>query len=552
MTSLKKKAIFLPIIALLLIALVVANVIVSQYARVISRFLGGMSGDELQLTDSEQTALAESDALCQEMGEDSFVLLKNKDNALPLSSDVTNINVFGYGATDNGFLLRGVGSGSSTISNSAKVTLLTALKDAGFNVNEKVLAKYNGLTGVRPNSPNSSNVYSLNEPDVSVFGDVIDEAKTFSDVALFVLSRDGGENVGEIPSSYLKITAKEQATLNYLHQNFGTVIVLLNTTNTMHCGFLEDDTVDACLFVGITGQSAARAIPSILRGYKTEDGKTVDVYPSGKTSDTYVYSPTYDPTWANREPSSKSIQYAEDIYFGYKWYETADAEGFFDDVTNEYGSGYDGVVQFPFGYGLSYTSFKWTIKEISVSTGNTITEDTEFTIKVNVENTGLYPGKDVVQLYYTPTYVKGGIEKADVNLIDFAKTAELQPGQAQDVTLTCTAYELASYDCYDKNDNGYAVYEIDAGTFTLSLRTDAHTLADCGGREEMSYYTNEIIFDTDPTTDGEISNRLTGDSAYAGVPIDGSTAGITTKYLTRDNFKYSFPKTNSPTPNGSV
>lgn len=528
-------------------ALIAGNVMAKTWEKQITNVLCG-TGERLEGTDVTE-ALAESDKLCQKISEDSITLLKN-DGSLPLSSDTTNINLFGYGATDQGFLLKGIGSGSSTISNKKKYSLVKALEEEGFEVNKDVLAVYDGLTGVRPSNPDWSNVYNLNEPSVTKFDDLWDSAKEFSDVAIFVISRDGGENVGEIPKTqngnsdktYLEITTKEQEMLDLLKNKFGTVIVLLNTTNTMHTGFLEDDGISAALNVGILGQSGARAIGKVLNG---------TVNPSGKITDIMTYSPEYDPTFANNEARSGNITYAEDIYYGYKWYETADEENYFSEVNNTYGEGYDGIVQYPFGHGLSYTDFEQTIKSVSLNPGSSLEEDSEITVTVTVKNIGDVAGKDIVQLYYTAPYIDGEIEKSSINLLEFAKTALIPAGQSQDVELTFTTYDLASYDCYDKNGNTHSTYELDQGQYQIKLMKNSHELV--SDTSVVNYNVDsDIIFENDPLTGNKIENRFTGNNAYVNTPIDGSTAGVNTTYMTRSDFEGTFPKNTSSSANGSI
>ena len=291
----------LVIIGVLVVVLVAANVVAGAFAPMITKFLS--KGPTFE-SEEMQEALEQSDKLCTQLTADSIVMLKNQDDALPLED--TNINVFGYGATDQGFLLRGVGSGSSTISQSKRVTLLQALAEAGFSYNQAIIDVYNNFArnnnSVRPSSPGNGTAYRLAEPALGEFEGLWNDAYDFSGTAIFVISRDGGENIGEIPKTqtgnanktYLDITDDEQAMLDVLGEKFDKVIVLLNTTNTMHLGFLEDENVSAALYVGLLGQSGTRAIASILKG---------DVNPSGKTTDIITYSSSiakeFDPTKQN-------------------------------------------------------------------------------------------------------------------------------------------------------------------------------------------------------------------------------------------------------------
>ena len=550
---------------ILLVVLVAGNVVAYSFAPQITNFLCG-TGENF--SDAKLT-LKESDALCQTIGDESMVLLKNQNNVLPLEEYET-INVFGWGATDEGFLLKGVGSGSSTISTKKQVTLLDAFdnSDEYIEYNQDIIDFYMDFgeansSKLRMNSSLSkSNVYNLAEPSAKELEPLIEDAQLFSDVAIFVISRCGGENLGgsasgDLPKGYLNITEAEQETLDLLKESFETVIVLLNTTNTMHTGFLEDEKIDAALYVGITGQSAASAIPKILTG---------EISPSGKLADIMTYYDKYDPTYKNI--SAGSNQYVEDIYFGYKWYETADAEGYFNNVSNDYGKGYDGVVQYPFGHGLSYTDFSWEVSSLYTldADGKTRTEidpskvivlndysvGTKFYLDVKVTNVGEYFGKDVVELYYTPPYVKGEVEKAEINLLDFGKTPEeLDRNEAATVTLSFTPYDLASYDCYDKNGNGSAVYELDEGEYKVKLMVNSHDAKDCENGEIKFIVNKDIIIDKDPVTNVEIKNRLTGDDAYLGLEIDALDLGGA-QYMTRVNFVGSFPKETASKPTGAI
>lgn len=549
----------LVISAILLVALVVGNMLANSYSKVITSFLCG-TGEDFS---NAEVVLQASDDLCRKIGDESIVLLKNANNTLPIS-DLSKVNLFGWGTTDEGFLLKGVGSGSSTISTKKQVTLLDAFNEEGVNIeyNQEIIDFYNDFgeknsSTLRKNSNlNASTGYRLDEPSVSELEPLIGGAKEFSDVAIFVISRCGGENMGDCPDYYLDITSEEKATLDLLKENFSTVIVLLNTTNTMHAGFLADEGIDAALYVGITGQSASTAIPRILKGITN---------PSGKLADTMTYSNEYDPTYVNI--SKGSNQYVEDIYFGYKWYETADVEAFFDSVSNDYGVGYDGVVQYPFGFGLSYTDFSWEVgllycigengeKQILDHTKDIHLDDfdagTEIYLEVIVTNNGTVPGKDVVELYFTPEYYRGEIEKAEINLLDFAKTSiALAPSESYKATLSFTPYDLASYDAYDKNNNGSAVYELDEGKYQIKLMTDSHNLKDCDNNVITFVANEDIIIDKDPVTNATIENRFTGEGAYMGLQLDAISLGGAT-YMTRANFFDTFPTSKAPRPSGAI
>ena len=584
MIKIKPKHIILSVVALvLLLALIPANIIINNIKYVASEALGGVEGPTISADVS-----AQGDALVHEIAEDSMVLLRNENSALPLAEDETAVNLFGFGATDDGFLLTGKGSGGTTIHEDKKVTLTEAFTDAGFKINTDLIAAYDawrdtagGYQDADVNSYASMRPY--NPPENFYTDELMQQAKEHSGVAIALLSRYTGENSGTGEGynttqdgvaynngAWLELTTEEQAMFDAIAEaGFEKVIVLFNTTNVMECGFLEDPDygIDAAMYIGLPGQSGARAIPNLLRGYKTvedEDGEETreSVTPSGRLADTYAYDhQTNDPSVVNVISTSSNLHYAEDIYIGYKWYETADAEGYFNAVDNEYGKGYDGVVQYPFGYGLSYTSFEWEVLEYPEDRVLAY-EDTEYSIRVRVTNTGDVPGKDVVQLYYTPPYTDGGVEKAHMNLLAFGKTEMLYPADeadgetkpnAQILTLTFTAYDMASYDAYDKNNNDWAGWELDEGEYAVKLMNNAHELNACENNTITFEVTNgdDAIFYTDPSVDesGVALNRFTGEDAYAGVPIDGSTVYSDIDYLSRENGFANYPTNRTGTPN---
>lgn len=573
------RAVGLSCVAVVAAAIIVGNALCFKYDGVITTVLCGtgvnFEGEEIE------KAQALGDELCREIGRDSFVLLKNDNisenkKSLPLDGDLKKVNVFGWSATDAGFLLKGVGSGSSTINPEKEVTLLDGLEDYGIEYNTQLIDEYKTISTYRGIS--RGDIFNLTEPTRDFYTeDMLTQAEGFSDTALIVLSRNAGENVGEIPTTqslktekgsetdstrtYLNTSKYEEDLITMCSERFENVILLVNTTNSMHLNCLDDDRIDAALYVGITGQSAAGSIPEVLWGsYKNADGEDVLLSPSGKVANTYTFDPKTDSTFVNKEQAGKHIQYVEDIYYGYKWYETADAEGFWNDVDNQYGKGYDGVVQYPFGHGLSYTEFEWEITNLSIPNNSNISKYSDIEVEVDVTNVGGYPGKDVVQLYVTPPYYEGGIEKAHVNLMAFAKTAVLQPGQTQKLKLSFNAYDMASYDCYDKNGNGNARWELEEGTYEIKLMTNAHNLKEC--KESLVTEENNVVkyhvptggikYNMDPKTKQIVKNRMTGETAYSGVPIDGSTVGAETSYLSRSNDFANFPTKQAPTPTSNL
>lgn len=543
---------------------------------------GYLCGSNVDYSKNEtQEALQVSDALCKEITEEGIVLLENKDDFLPLSkSELANVNVFGWGATDAGWVIGG--SGSAAGNNGAiqrnATFFLSALEASGMEYNKEIINMYTSFsTKGYGKSLNLSPVefFTIREPDMTYYSDeLINNAKEFSDVALVVFSRQGGEGQ-DVPTvqykakdkasinnpicdnnrTYLEVTTEEEELLDLVTTNFDKVIVIINGANQMKLEFLDKyENIDACLSIAGTGQSGTYAIPRVLRGKVT---------PSGKLTTTSPYDFASDPTYVNYTGTSH-ITYAENIYLGYKWYETANQEGYFDDKTLTYNvlqengnkiqetkTGYDAVVKYPFGYGLSYTEFEWELESFTSTTEN-ITKDTVFNYEINVTNVGSRKGKDVVELYITPPYTKGCIEKSHVNLVDYAKTSLLRPGDSETVELSFKPYDFASYDDYDKNSNGFKGYELESGEYIVSIRTDAHNLKEMGNNMISYNIKNPILFEKDPVTDTKVENLFIGENAYGGCSIDGNDADQDkVVYLSRSDFKNTFPNTIAKNRTGS-
>ena len=537
------KIISLCSIGVILGALVAGNIYGVMKAPIITTFLFG-TGDRKGGTEEQ----ARSDELCQKIAEEGIVLLKNQENALPL--ETKDLNVFGWSSTEQGFLLSGIGSGSSTISDEKKVSLLSGLEKDGFNINQDLVKFYNDYdSSTFSFATGNSKRMNLIEPSISEYSDeLIDGARNFSDTALVVISRVAGENVGEIPTTqkkshgqaedktrnYLHISKEEEQLLNMVEDNFDNVIVIINSTNAMELGFLNDVNIDAALNVGVTGQSGAFAIGKVLDG---------TVSPSGHLTDTFAYDYTKEPSFQNYIRNGNNIQYLENIYFGYKWYETADVQGYFNRESNEYGDGYEAMVQYPFGYGLSYTTFKWKLTNSSIKDAATIDKDAQIELTFSCTNTGDVAGKDVMEIFYTAPYINNGIEKSAVNLIDFIKTDTIEPGETEsNLTVTLDLYDMASFDSYDKNSNGKTTWELDAGDYQIKFMDDSHNLKKMNQNVLNFKLASTITYDTDPVTGTKVTDLFTGDDAYSGVPLDGSTAYKNPlPYLSRSDFNTTFP-----------
>ena len=431
----------------------------------------------------------ESTALVQEIAEEGIVLLKN-DGTLPLAAD-SNLNVFGWASTNPCY----GGTGSGALSDAyPTVSLLQGLEDAGFNLNTELSDFYTAYRADRPEVGMWAQDWTLPEPTADSYTDeMMANAKEFSDTAMVVITRVGGEGA-DLPTDVSKVTYTDNSTeykdfeagehylqldrterdmLDLVCSNFDNVIVVYNGANAMELGFINEySQIKSAIWCPGTGQSGFEALGEIVAG---------TVNPSGKTSDTFVADLTATPTWNNfgyfkydnmdeyaytsnnfktgeEETALPSfVNYVDGIYVGYRFYETAAAEGLIN---------YDDTVVYPFGYGLSYTTFTQEMGAISEDNG-TISFD------VTVTNTGDVAGKDVVEVYYNPPYTNGGIEKASANLIQFEKTEVLQPGDSQTITVSFDAEDMASYDTY-----GNGCYVLEAGDYQISINSDSHNVID--------------------------------------------------------------------------
>ena len=433
-------------------------------------------------TISDETT-KQSNADCQTIAEEGIVLLKN-DGLLPLKG-TQKLNVFGWAGTNPIY----GGSGAGALNDLYdRVSLQQGLEDAGYEVNTELTDLYTGLGAERASYGSD---WSLPEVPVSDYSDeLLENAKSFSDTALVVIGRWGGEG-SDLPTDmttaeytdnsseyadfqrgqhYLELSQTEKDMIGMVCDNFDNVVLIYNGLSTFELGFVNDyPQIKGVLWCQGAGQTGFDGLGTILNG---------SVNPSGKTSDTFVYDLTATPTWNNfgdfqydnmqefkideSDPyvggaMPTFVNYVEGIYVGYRFYETAAQEGLLN---------YDETVQYPFGYGLSYTNFKQEIESSTMENGT-------ITLNVKVTNTGDVDGKDVVEVYYNPPYTNGGIEKSSANLIEFAKTDLLQPGESQTVTVTFSIEDMASYD-----ENNAKAYVLEKGDYVISINSDSHTVLD--------------------------------------------------------------------------
>ncbi len=568
---------------LALVAVAAANIGLIFFGDTVNSYLGV---GKVEITEEEKAAVMDDGrALSERIEAEGLVLVRNESRTLPLAKSTNKVNVFGWAST------QWVASGSGSGQVSGSVTgILDALSDAGVEYNTELTSMYQDFYGERAYksagalNSHASEFCRLYEPsiyDKNCYSEkLLADAEDYSDTAIVVIGRVTGESIDcpttqykvntrggdvkvDVTRTYLELSSEEEALLRYVGSHYEHVCVLVNSTNTMELGEVETiPGIDSVMLVGATGQVGAAAVVKALWG---------DINPSGRTTDTYAYDFTTAASWANsgamgegkytngkglypadgtKNPNVGTdetyegvsfVDYVEGIYVGYRWYETADAEGYWDGVSNAYGSGYDGVVQYPFGYGLSYTSFSWEVVDSSPSR-RTVDRDSEISMTVRVTNTGGVAGRDVVELYCTPPYTTGGIEKASTVLVSYAKTKLLEPGESQDVTVSFTLDDVASYDYNDANGDGFCGYELDAGKYEVQLKRDAHEVADCEGASRTFNVPQTIECSDDLRTGASVENRFTGDATYDGVSIDGSNSGADITWLTRADFSGTFPK----------
>lgn len=596
----KKGRIIINILMVIVCILTIAINVIAPWGREsLDGYYGTYAVDTNEETMEQYLVMGEDFA--NDVQAEGTVLVQNKD-LLPLTiENVEKVNVFGWASTN----WNPSGSGSAQTL-AVEKDFLIALENYGIAYNTELTEMYEAFLSGNPYSNALQNyaekVCRLYEPSITDSNyyteELLNKAKDFSNTAIVVLGRYTGESIDcprvqykvtetsngkyeeaavvtDDTRTYLDISTEEEALLTYVAENYENVIVMVNNTNQMNLNFLATiDNIDACLVAGTSGRNAAEVLPQILYG---------EVNPSGRLVDTYAYDFATSSTYANSGMEGEGmytdaegmypadgvttnpnvgdyplyegvsyVDYAEGIYVGYKWYETADVEGYWDEVDNQYGKGYDGVVQFPFGYGLSYTTFTQEIVAVLPSTPKDmeeivtssrtwgITGDDEISITVKVTNTGKREGKEVVQLYYTAPYYEGGIEKSHVELCGFAKTGIIAPGKCEEVTISFSVADMASYDCYDANNNGFCGYELDAGDYVVKVMKNAHELA--GENTSVTFQLMQNVqYSTSSATGNEVTNKFTGENAIDGVAVDGSDSNANIQYMTRADFKGTFP-----------
>ena len=536
-------------VAFVVVAAVIVNVMLTG---ALNNTLNVVLSDTGELT---QESVDNSRAVIEEVTGEGIVMTKNDDSFLPIAPQ--RINVFGWASTNPIY----GGTGSGTVDASTAVGILEGLENAGFETNSELSDMYVEYRADRPAiSINEGQDWTLPEVPVSEYSDeMIANAKEFSDTAVIVIARSGGEgadlphDMGAVMDgswnqgtkytnatyqnnsdeyddftdgmTYLELSQTERNLVDMVCSEFDNVIVVYNGANTLELGWTNEyeQIKSVLLCAGATGFNA---LGDIIAG---------NVNPSGRTADTWVQDLTQTPyynnighfaytntqeteeaalaAWERADGIVSFVNYTEGIYTGYRFYETAAEEGLIN---------YDEQVLYPFGYGLSYTTFTQEMSDL------TVTEDA-ISVDVTVTNTGDTAGKEVVQLYYTPPYENGGIEKSSVNLAAFDKTDILEPGESQTLTLTFNIEDMASYD----TSNG-GRYILEAGTYGISLRSDSHNVIDSREYE----LAEDIIYDD--------SNLHSGDVTAAVNRFDFAEGNVT--YLSRaDGFANYAEAVSAPT-----
>ena len=490
----------------------------------------GLATGNGTLSDETNEEAAE---VAEEIMEDGIVLLKN-ESLLPLN-ETKKLNIFGWESINPAY----GGAGSGGINDLYEIVSLNqGLENAGFSINQELVDFYNNYGADNPEMSIQKQSWTLPEPPVDTYSDeLIKSAKEYSDVAVVVLSRKAGEGHNDIPMDvrkaaydnnsdeyddfpegehYLQLSQTERDMVDMVCSNFDNVIVVYNGANQFELGFADEyPQIKSVVWCPGTGNVGFNALGKVFSG---------EVNPSGKTPDTFIYDMTTAPWWNNAEKTEYTnladmavegmnagtaqvyapafTNYVEGIYVGYKYYETAAQEGAID---------YDKTVQYPFGYGLSYTEFEQKMGELEEKDG-------QISVDVEVTNSGDVAGKDVVEVYYKPPYTNGGIEKSSANLIEFAKTDLLQPGESQTVTVTFSIEDMASYD-----ENNAKAYVLEKGDYVISINSDSHTVLD------QKTYTA----DKDVVYKGE--NKRTSDDTAATNVFEDAKGDVT--YLSRaDHF----------------
>lgn len=562
MSNGKFLAIWIPVLAVTGVIVIVANLAIGIFGNWIGSQLGTGSYTVNNTAESEAWDLdyyksdyadiealdAAAKDLVQELEAEGIVLAKNNETGLPLQSGA-KVTMLGRAAADPVY----GGQGSGSVDVSSAINARQGLENAGIQINE---AAYDAIAAHAESTPRGNIVmdkpqdstYYIGEMPVSGYQAVQSSFADYSDAALVFIGRGGGEG-GDLTQSMegwddnytegqhqLELNKDEKDLIELAKANFDKVVVLINASTTMELGDIQADTgIDSVLLIGSPGLTGFNAVGQVVAG---------EVNPSGKTVDIWAADFEKDPTWSNFghfkynnlevsyptsalgsvasnadvTPNATFVNYAEGIYFGYRYYETAAAEGFIN---------YDDAVVYPFGYGLSYTDFEWDV--LRSTTGD---KDGSISVDVEVTNDGTVAGKEVVELYYSAPYTRGGIEKAEVVLAGFAKTGMIAPGSSETVTIEFAVEDMASYDY-----KAEGAWVLEKGDYQITVRSDSHTVVG----DPISYKVDQTVTykgDEKRSHDlVEATNQFDDVSAqFSDSPTDGKVLS-----MSRADFAGTFP-----------
>ncbi|MRH41624.1 hypothetical protein GH741_02925 [Aquibacillus halophilus] len=523
MSKKKFRIVWSSILSVLLIIALGVNIALAQYSGVITSYFSEIDTTSAEAIDARE----ESTEVAEQIADEGIVLLQNEENALPLAKG-TKVNVFGWSFTAP--IYGGAGSGGTDASTA--ITPKAGLEAAGIEINEELYNAYAATDLERPVIGIEGQDFTIPEPQPEDFytDELLTQAEEFSNTAVIFIARSGGEGA-DLPTSlfgadtydpegspqgptgqrfgfaddqdpdkhYLELTNREQGMLDAVTAaNFDNIIVVLNSANTFEIGWVEDyEQIKSVVNIAGPGQSGFGSLGRVIAGDLNPSGRTVDIYAAdvldapaiSNFGDFDYVVENADGTFSTASDAKgvplKYVDLTEGIYIGYRYYETAAEEGIIN---------YDEEILYPFGYGLSYTSF-----EQQVVADSLVWNDTDITVDVEVTNTGSVAGKEVVQLYFTPPYT-GQIEKSSINLAAFGKTGVVEPGESEVVTLSFTVEEMAAYD-HNKLFSADGSYVLEAGEYALSLMENSHEkIADVGSKT-----LSEVVYDSGRSTDEQIA-----------------------------------------------
>ena len=550
----KGAKVWLIVTAIAVALLIVIDVLASHFSNIISIAIGGDRPYEVDKenavvyyktqTESKDEANALAADVTRRVAAEGDILLRNENDALPLKSGA-RVSIFGKNSVNLVYGGSGSGGGDTTFT---KKTIFDAMDEAGFEYNPVLKSFYeDDARSGKPRPANSSDLDTGNtqamidtgETNIGRYGtDVTSSYSSYNDAAIVVFSRIGGEGsdlpmtpveeTGETAGTrhYLSLDSDERDLLTHVGEYFDKVIVVLNTLNIIEAGFLEEYGVDACIWIGGPGLTGIMALGDILNGTVTPSGHTTDTWAADFTKDPTYYNfsergvkdgDVYFDVSTNKNSTEHFVNYEEGVYMGYRYWETRAEQ---ERERNGNDIWYEENVVFPFGYGLSYTTFDWEVTDSSFIQNVAIGSEGDYEVTVKVTNTGSYKGKDVVQLYAKLPYEEGGVEKPYEVLVGFAKTPELYPAAdkaafAEDaangadkpnecqITISFDPYYIASYDYTGKS--GFTGYVIESGDYSLLVSSDAHTV-----RAEIPFKVSaDITYGSDPVTGNKVENRFT-------------------------------------------